>query len=272
MPHICYKIFYFFVIALLLTEPFVVHTKDCEKIKLIDFPKNDLPEIVDTSLRNQEELKVNGSYKFYYGIGVPVDYVRARHLAFTEMTLNTEDESDPFTGASILMLPYANGFGVNQDLDISTRLACANVGFAEAEIEGRIEHLKKLKSGELKGVFDLCDDITSGYMMGFCSGVHSELNNIRRQAMIDSVIKGWPEKEKKEYASLRKVASDFFEKKVMSEVDMSGTARAAEEIGEKESLEDDFKEKIITANKCAFNPGDCHQAGNPINSKGLDQI
>jgi len=135
---------------------------------------------------------------------------------------------DPFAGASILMMIYANGFGVRRDLDLSIRLACANVGFAEAEIEGRVEHLKKLRSGEESGVFDLCDDITSGYMSGFCEGVHAEMEALRRKATVDSVVNGWPEKDRVAYASLRKSASDFFGARTMSEVDMSGTARARE--------------------------------------------
>lgn len=230
-----------------------VYAQDREKVRLTDFPRSDVPDRIDTSHTMQEKLKEQGSYKFYYGIGVPVDYVKARYLAFCEMALN-RGEDDPFAGASILMMLYANGFGVKKDLNISIRLAGANVGFAEAEIEGRVEHLKKLRSGEMTGVFDLCDDITSGYMSGFCEGVHSEMEAMRRQAIIDSVINGWPEKDKVAYASLRKAASDFFGTRTMSEVDMSGTARAALAIGEGESLEDGFKQYIVAADKCAFHP------------------
>jgi len=186
---------------------------------------------------------------------VPVDYVKARQLAFIEMALNNNNDYDePFAGASTLMMLYANGFGVKRNLDLSIRLACANVRSAGAEVEGRMEHLKKMKTEESKEVFDLCDDITSGYMEGFCAGVHSEIEDIKRQAAIDSVTKSWSEKEKTAYATLRKAASGFFTERVMSEVDMSGTARAAEEIGEEQSLEEDFKNKIIAANKCAFDP------------------
>ncbi len=239
------------VTALIFIGPLTLHSQNCEKVRLADFPPSDLPSKFDTSGAEQEKWKNWGAYKFYYGIGVPVDYVKARHLAFFEMALNRE-EDDPFAGASILMMLYANGFGVKRDLNLSIRLACANVGFAEAEIEGRVEHLKKLSSGEFKEVFDLCDDITSGYMMGFCAGVHSEMDSIRRQKTIDSVMKGWPKKDSEAYATLRKAASDYFKERVFSEVDMSGTARAAEEVGEQETLEESFKEKIVTADKCGF--------------------
>jgi uncharacterized protein YecT (DUF1311 family) len=241
------------LVAMLLAASHSASAQECEKVKLTDFPKADLPTTIDTSHSMQEKLKQQGSYKFYYGIGVPVDYVRARHLAFCEMALNKE-EDDPFAGPSILLMIYANGFGVKRDLDIGIRLACANIQAADAEIEGRIDHLKKLKSGELTGVIDICDDITSGYMMGFCSSVHAELAGIRRKAIIDSVIQAWPEKDREAYSSLRKVASTFFDTRVLSEVDMSGTARTAEAIGEGESLEDGFKDEILQAVKCSFDP------------------
>jgi uncharacterized protein YecT (DUF1311 family) len=147
---------------------------------------------------------------------------------------------------------YANGFGVQQDLDLCIRLACANVGFADAEIEGRIEHLKQMRSGTSTKTFDLCDDITSGYMSGYCESIHSELTAVKRDAAVDSVLKRWPEKDRTAYQDLRKAASAFFTERVNAEVDMSGTARAVLAIGESTFLEDGFAEDIMSADKCAF--------------------
>jgi uncharacterized protein YecT (DUF1311 family) len=251
MTAICYRLLCTVFTALPVTGTINICAQGCEKVRLTDFPKSDVPARIDTSQSMREKLKEQGSYKFYYGIGVPIDYVKARTLAFCEMALN-KGEEDPFGGASVLMMLYANGFGVKKDWDLSIRLACANVGFADAEIEGRVEHLKRLQSGEEKGVFDLCDDITSGYMMGFCEGVHSELEGVRRQATVDSVLRGWPEKDRAAHALLRKAASDFFTARTLSEVDMSGTARAALVIEEGESLEEGFKQDIVAADKCAF--------------------
>ena len=245
------KLLFRFILLPLLILPFAANSQECEKVKLTDFPKKDLPKIFDSSQAKRAELKEKGSYNYYYGIGVPVDYIRARQLAFIEMAINREDEV-PFAGASVLMMLYANGFGVKRDLAISIRLACANVGFSDAEIEGRVEHLKKLQSGDSTGVFDLCDDITSGYMSGYCESVRSELAEQGRKSAVDSVIKGWPEKDRIAYGKLRAAASGFFTQRVLSEVDMSGTARAAMEIGESESLEEGFKQQIVDADKCAF--------------------
>ena len=103
-----------------------------------------------------------------------------------------------------------------------------------------------------KEVFDLCDDITSGYMMGMCTSVKSQLADLAREAVVDSVIKNWPPKDRQAYDSLRKAAANFFYERTMGEVDMSGTARAAMEIDESESLEETFKEEIVQADQCAF--------------------
>ena len=238
-------------LPVILLLPLAVLAQDCKKVTISDFPKTDLPAVFDTSQAKRAELKEHGSYTYYYGIGVSVDYTRARQLAFLEMFLHKGDDA-PFEGGSVLMMLYANGFGVKRDLDISIRLACANVGFSDAEIEGRVEHLKKIQSGDSTGVFDLCDDITSGYMSGYCESVHSELAGQGRQLRIDSVLTGWPEKDRIAYKKLRAAASRFFTERVLSEVNMAGTARAALEILESESLEEGFRQKIADAGKCAF--------------------
>jgi len=273
MPNKHHRLFNFAFIFALLTTPLVASTQACEKVKLTDFPKSDLPAVLDTSVSKQSNLKTQASYKFYYGIGVSIDYIKARRLAFNEFALETED-SDPFSGSSILVMLYANGFGVKRDLDLSIRLACGNIGAADAEIEGRVEHLKRMKAGRLTDTFDICDDITSGYMMGWCASVHAELDSINRQQVIHSVIKGWTESEKLAYSSLRKTASDFFKTRVTSEVDLSGTARAAEEIGEEQSLENTFKDQIVMIAKCGFKAYTPQQfeAADKILNKVYEQI
>ncbi|HWK05087.1 MAG TPA: lysozyme inhibitor LprI family protein [Puia sp.] len=238
------------VLAILII-PLVSKSQECEKMKITDFPKKDLPSDFQPEHVKQEDVKEETSSKYYYGIGVPIDYVKARRLAFIEMAI-LGDQDDPFKGASILMMLYANGFGVERNLDISIRLACANVGWANAEIEGRVQHLKEIKSGESKGVFDICDDITSGYMDGYCQSIHSELADIARKATMDSVIRSWPKKDQLAYDRLKGFASDFFYQRTTSEVDELGTSRAAFVLQESGSLEDGFTEEILDADKCNF--------------------
>ena len=109
-----------------------------------------------------------------------------------------------------------------------------------------------MQSGDSTTVFDICDDITSGYMSGYCASVHSELAEIARKARIDSVTATWPEKDRAAYRELRKAASNFFTERVLWEVDMSGTARVAIETEESESLEDGLLARVLDANTCAI--------------------
>ena len=191
MSRIKSSIFILQVLAILIT-PLALKSQDCKKVKITDFPAKDRP-----SAFAREQLKGKQSYKYYYGIGVAVDYVKARRIAFIEMEKKGNNEGD-FEGSSILMMLYANGFGVKRNLDLSIRLACANVGGANAEVEGRVQHLKEMKSDGSDEVFDICDDITSGYMEGMCQSIHSEKADIERKLKVNSIIKNgrnrinWP--------------------------------------------------------------------------------
>ena len=245
------KQFFLLQVLAILTMPLSLRSQECEKMKISDFPKKDLPADVDLEHIKRTDIKDDESNKYYYGIGVPVDYVKARRLAFMEMAALGGQE-DPIEGSSILMMLYANGFGVERNLDISIRLACANVGGSGAEVEGRLQHLRDMKSGASTGVFDVCDDATSGYLSNFCASIHSEIADIARNSSIDSIIRKWPEPRRAAYERLRRAASSFFYERVFSEVDQSGTARVAMQDEESASLEDGFKEDILHVDSCGF--------------------
>jgi uncharacterized protein YecT (DUF1311 family) len=234
-------------------------------VKISDFPQKDLPSITD-----RQQLKDKESYKYYYGINVPVDYVKARHIAFIEMEKDSGNISDPLGGASILIMLYANGFGVKRDINLCIRLACANVGSAPAEVDYRIQHLKDMQTGKSKGIFDICDDITSGYMSGFCSSLQWEKEAIILKASINTIIKKWPQKDQHAYIKLRKAAFDFFNQRTGSEVDMSGTARVQIENEESDSLEESFLTSIILSDKCSF--PDYTTASFTISDKKLNTV
>jgi hypothetical protein len=233
-------------LALLLITIACKSQDTCPKVKITDFPKKDLPP----QNFNSEKLKFKASENYYYGIGVPIDYVTARYLAFTEMA---GSEGEPALGGStVLMMLYANGYGVKRDYDISIRLACANVGFAPAEVTGRMQHLRDMKAGKSSGVFDVCDDITSGYMGGYCESIISDKNKYRRQAIIDSVIGKLPNLDTALFNKLQATATKFFEARSGNEVDLSGTARAAFELAESDGLEKGFLDKVLKTGKCDF--------------------
>lgn len=235
---------YILVIMMMSTES---RSQDCQKVKISDFPKKDIPS------NDYKSISQEKSYKYYYGIGVPIDYVKARKLAFNEMKKHT-DKEDIFEGSTILMMLYANGYGVERNLDISIRLACANVEGAHAEISGRVEHLKEIKSAGSNERFDICDDITSGFMMGYCRSIPSELAEVRRKTTIDSLMKNWPKKDKQAFEKLSQAASHFFDARTTYEVDLTGTARSMFSIEESDSLETIFLSDMLKSDKCMIRP------------------
>jgi len=64
------------IMLTMLWMPLCSKSQDCLKVTVSDFPAKDLPGAAD-------RLQLKGEYPwtYYYGIGVRIDYVRARHLA-----------------------------------------------------------------------------------------------------------------------------------------------------------------------------------------------
>jgi len=205
---------------------------DCKKLQISDFPKTDLPTDSD-----KITLKDEQSSKYYYGIGVPINYVKARKIAFLEMeTAN----GDVFSGAGILMMIYANGYSVPKNLELALSLACGNVDGAQAEIEIRTAHLKKLEEKPSNKPFDICDDITSGYMDGWCANIRNQLAGSKREADIRALTAHWLPNELQAFRKLQQAAKTFFDTRVENEVDLSGTSRAAFQIEESSDLDISF--------------------------------
>ncbi len=240
------KIVAIFQILLFLTTPLMSMTQDCKKVEIRDFPAKDLPSESDRA-----KLKNKESYKYYYGIGTEINYVKARQKAFMEIEKNSGES--PIDGYCVLMMLYANGFGVERNLDLSIRIACANVWSSPAEFKGRIQHLTDMKTELSKGTFDICDDITSGLMDGICHGIRSEITDIQRKERIDSVILKWTTQEKQSYQELRNAADSFFELSNMYEVDMTGTSRNAMMLDHSDDLDEEFLDKIEKADNCSLN-------------------
>jgi hypothetical protein len=173
----------------------------------------------------------------YYGIGAPADPVAARRCAFVRLS----GVGDASAGAAVLMMIYANGRGAARDLGIAIALACADrEGVAQAERVGRIDHLLAMKAGDEAGAFDLCDDITSGRMMGYCASLQERRETGARDARLAAIAARVPGRAKGALARLDAAAKAFFDARVEHEVDLSGTARAALQIEERTRLRDGF--------------------------------
>jgi hypothetical protein len=120
---------------------------------------------------------------------------------------------------AVLMMLYANGYGVARDTDRAMVHAC-RLDTAKAEMEARVAHLS---SGAADGQpFDLCDHITSGRMGGVCAAIGEERDDRVRAARLDRFAAALAPQARQPFARLRK-AADAFAQKSADEVDMSGT-------------------------------------------------
>ena len=206
--------------------------KICRQVKNVGYPADDLP-----TARDKKALKDCDSYNLYYGFFQKADPVKARLCAFGE----SRDLGDsPFYGRAMLMTIYANGVGARRNFDLALKLAC-EIGGAPAEVEGRVKHLAELKAKNWQGSdFSICDDITSGYMQGFCADHQDKFASAKRDEKLVAIQDKWTKADMKEFAALSKVADSYFDIRTDKEVDQTGTGRAAFTIEETAAQKDFF--------------------------------
>ncbi|HUN83956.1 MAG TPA: lysozyme inhibitor LprI family protein [Terracidiphilus sp.] len=191
------------------------------------------------------------SYKLYAGIGVKIDYAAARQCAWSER-LAVQANLEPrytvgsvFGGSAMLAVLYANGEGVPKDLKLAERFVC-EAGGAPAEIRIRLEHVASLaqSNSPSKSKFDFCDDITSGFMEGFCSAYHSEFEDQRRVGALKEITARFTPEQQLAFQSLLKSEEDYARAHAAGEIDLSGSARAMFQIDAEDTLRDDFIEAL----------------------------
>ena len=210
----------------LKAETEVSWEKVCASYKDVPIPQRHQPTNVMTGCSSE---------KLYYGIGIPRDPELARQCAYQERASG----GPVIGGAGVLMMIYANGFGVARDKALALRFACELHG-AEAEMKARIEHLLAFEGDD----FDLCQDITSGYMAGFCSQYDKDIADLKRQERQQKATDGITGANKVLLNKLLVASRDFIETRIRNEVDLSGTLRAAMMINEETNLEEDFLQML----------------------------
>ncbi len=166
-----------------------------------------------------ERLKNCSAMSSYYKaldieIGKKADWDYVRHCA-----LATNDYG-------VLMMLYANGKGVSKDLRLATRYACS-VESSVSEVEGRVAHLASMGLKGNTDDFDLCDDITSGFMQGICADIAERRHATVRDSQLSAMSAGWTTSKKKEFEKLKEAMREFARQRANNEVDLSGTARRA---------------------------------------------
>ncbi len=204
----------------------------CDQVRNLPLPTEDRP-----SPDEAKAIQGCSSEDIYYGITGPADPVKARKCAYIELE---QGDEMVFGGSSSLMTIYANGRGAKRNYDLAIKFACLQEG-APAEMEGRIQNLTVKKQTGWKGDnFSLCDDITSGFMQGHCEAHRERFKEVERKRKTEALTAKWSDADRKTFEKVRKAADSFFDLRSDSEVDLSGTGRAAFEIEERRALENDF--------------------------------
>jgi uncharacterized protein YecT (DUF1311 family) len=145
---------------------------------------------------------------------------------------------------AVLMMLYANGYGVARDTDKAIHYACSLEFIAKAEMEGRIAHLA---SGEDRGKpFDQCDDTTSGAMGGMCAELRESQDRRVRDARLERSAHELPAPSRSAFARLR-LAADSYAKAGAGEEDMQGTAAADLAIQHEARLREEFMQAALAA-------------------------
>jgi uncharacterized protein YecT (DUF1311 family) len=193
------------------------------------------------------------SYKLYSGIGTKLDYAAARRCAWSER-LAAQNGIEPrytdasvFGGSAMLTVLFANGEGVEKSIPLALRFACEAEG-APAEISIRIQHLDSLnaKTSAANAKFSFCDDITSGFMEGFCAAYYSELADQKRSATFSPMTAKMSQAQKEAFGKLARAEEAYAHAHADGEIDLSGTARAMFQIDAEQTLRDDFLAALQT--------------------------
>lgn len=127
---------------------------------------------------------------------------------------------------SVLMMLYANGYGVSRNHDLALKYACS-MPAAPAEMDARVAHLIERMDHHDPAVFDQCDDVTSSHMGSFCASIQERLDNRERNGKVSAIVKGWPPAQQTVAAKLQAALDAFAASRADQETDMSGGLRAA---------------------------------------------
>lgn len=211
------------------------HPAACDHYDQLPLPPADLPTTQDRGA-----LAKCDSYNLYFGFNVPADPVAARKCAYLQRDDKSRMMGNPFESSGLLAMIYANGKGAPRNFELAQKFSCEIDG-APAENAGRFEHLAKLRRQNWTGSdFNLCDDATSGFMQGWCAKVNNDLAQVDQTKNLKSLTARWSAVENQAFQQLKQAANAYFQTSSHSEVDISGTGRAAFEIEAEAKLKEEF--------------------------------
>lgn len=191
--------------------------KQCMQVKDIEPLKKDLPSPSDQSTSSKCD-----SIDLYYSTKstshpTEEDWRKVRNCAFV-------DKEEPVYGSLVLMMIYANGYGVPRNPKLAIKYACEWRG-TEGEMISRIPHIAEMSGSD---TIDMCDDATGGVFLQVCSGIDREQKEKVRNAWLSAFTEKLNEQQKSAFDKLRIAVKDFATSHSDGEVDTSGTAYVTE--------------------------------------------
>lgn len=195
--------------------------QQCLKVKDTKPPSTDIPtEPLVSSLKNRDPTSLY--YNTYFDAKHnpqfnSSDWHKVRACAFVK------------NDGQVLMMLYANGFGINQNLNLAVKYACEDE--TPLEIPGRVEHLTKVKEHSPNerdiGDFDVCDDATAGPSLGRCSAIEEQQNEMARNLRLAGISSKWKSAQITALGMLKVSLDSFAFAHANLENDAGGSFRAA---------------------------------------------
>jgi uncharacterized protein YecT (DUF1311 family) len=124
--------------------------------------------------------------------------------------------------SAVLMMLYANGYGVAPNLGVAMKFACSTESTA-AEMKSRLAHLTQRGA---RTPFDLCDDVTAGARLATCAHVRERQGEKLRNGELATFVKRWSAREQLGFEMVRDAARHFAEHRRDYETDTGGPSRA----------------------------------------------
>jgi uncharacterized protein YecT (DUF1311 family) len=182
------------------------------------------------------------SPKLYWGIGIKVDYGGARKCAWAERLAIKAGLEPRFSVASILggpamlMVLYANGEGVERNIQFAGRFAC------EADVPNALKDIEALpsKTGTDEKKLEYCDEVLSMIEIGFCAGNDKDIRDQHRMEKLDRLSSGWSQEQKAALSSLIRAEEAYSSARAHGEINIAGTMRAIFGIEAETSLRNNF--------------------------------
>ncbi|CAJ0816544.1 hypothetical protein [Ralstonia flaminis] len=177
-------------------------------------PASDLPSVTQRQSATAcvpDDLYYDTKHRPYR---TEADWAQVRACAFAQ------------DDVGVLMMLYANGFGVKRSSATAVRLACL-LGGAPAEEQSRVVHLSMMDGKDVGSEFDICDDATSGFMAGYCTHIEDRQRTQKRTKVLAHFAHKLNRRELSAFEQLQTALSAFAQRRGDSETDMTGTARAA---------------------------------------------